>query len=86
MATLTRGLGLPGPFSWHSCRRGGASGFFLKSASMEATLVAGRWASSMTARIYVEGAVADLVRVRPRDQAAVAVRHGLRLLRAFAEL
>ena len=58
LATLTRGLGLPGPFSWHSCRRGGASGFFLKSASMEATLVAGRWASSMTARIYVEGAVA----------------------------
>ncbi|CAK0812996.1 unnamed protein product [Prorocentrum cordatum] len=34
----------------------------------EATLVKGRWASSMTARIYIEGAVADLVRVRPADQ------------------
>ncbi|CAK0847855.1 unnamed protein product [Prorocentrum cordatum] len=86
LAALTRGLGLPGPFSWHSCRRGGASDVFLTSSSMEATLVAGGWASSMTARIYVEGAVADLVRVRPRDQAAAAVRHRLRLLKAFAEL
>ena len=86
LAALARGLGLPGPFSWHSCRRGGASDFFLRTSSMEATLVAGRWASSMTARIYVEGAVADLVRVQPGDQAAAAVSHGLRLLRAFGEL
>ncbi|CAK0838767.1 unnamed protein product [Prorocentrum cordatum] len=35
------------------------------------------WASSMTARIYAEGAVADLVRVRPGDPAAAAVRHGV---------
>ena len=86
LATLARGLGVTGPFSWHSCRRGGASDFFLKSSSMEATLVRGRWASTMTARIYIESAVADLVRVRPEDDAAAAVRYGLQLLKALSRL
>eukprot|EP00959_Pyramimonas_sp_CCMP1952_P317499 6644818-Pyramimonas_sp.AAC.1 len=47
---------------------------------MEVALVAGRWASSMTARIYVEGAVADLVKVRFQGQAASTSQHGLALL------
>ncbi|CAK0868624.1 unnamed protein product, partial [Prorocentrum cordatum] len=65
LGALARGLGRLGRFSWHSARRGGASDFFLRSASMGATLVKGRWASSMTAGIRVEGAVADLARVGP---------------------
>ncbi|CAK0790348.1 unnamed protein product [Prorocentrum cordatum] len=75
-----RGLGLAGPITWHSLRRGGASAFFVRSGSMEATLVAGRWASSATARLYIEGAVADSVRAQPGSEAARAVARGLRLL------
>ncbi|CAK0832382.1 unnamed protein product, partial [Prorocentrum cordatum] len=80
LRALARGLGLAGPITWHSLRRGGASAFFVRSGSMEATLVAGRWASSATARLYIEGAVADSVRARPGSEAARALARGLRLL------
>ncbi|CAK0891073.1 unnamed protein product [Prorocentrum cordatum] len=80
LRALARGLGLAGPITWHSLRRGGASAFFVRSGSMEATLVAGRWASSATARLYIEGAVADSVRAQPGSEAARAVARGLRLL------
>ncbi|CAK0793322.1 unnamed protein product, partial [Prorocentrum cordatum] len=80
LRALARGLGLAGPITRHSLRRGGASAFFVRSGSMEATLVAGRWASSATARLYIEGAVADSVRAQPGSEAARAVARGLRLL------
>ncbi|CAK0814337.1 unnamed protein product, partial [Prorocentrum cordatum] len=76
LGALARGLGLAGPITWHSVRRGGASAFFVRSGSMEATLVAGRWASSATARLHIEGAVADSVRAQPGSEAARAVARG----------
>lgn len=40
-------------FRPYSLRRGGATAFFQKSQSMEATLIRGRWESSRVARIYI---------------------------------
>ena len=46
-------------YRFYSFRRGGATHFFRRSGSMEATLIKGRWESSRTARIYLaEGALA----------------------------
>ena len=42
----------------YSLRRGGATWDFLAHGSMERTLLRGRWASSSTARIYLQDAVA----------------------------
>ena len=80
---LATALGFAGLFSWHSCRRGGASDMFCRTGSMEQTLVRGRWASTMTARIYIEDAVADLVKVRVGDAVCRDVQHGLMILRQF---
>ena len=85
LAALAKGLGLPGPITWHSFRRGGACDFFVRSGSMEATLVAGRWSSSATARVYIEGAVADSVRAQPGSAGARAVARGIRLLQLAAQ-
>ncbi|CAK0851911.1 unnamed protein product [Prorocentrum cordatum] len=83
---LVEGLGFQRPLSWHSCRRGGASECFLRTKSMELTLVRGRWASSLAARIYVEGALADLARVQRGDAQATLARQELQSLRVFSEL
>ncbi len=40
-------------FRPYSLRRGGATAFFQKTQSMEATLIRGRWESSRVARIYI---------------------------------
>jgi hypothetical protein len=53
---------------------------------MEQTLVKGRWASTLTARIYIEDAVADLVKVRPQDEQCSNVQCGLEILREFVSL
>ena len=44
----------------YSLRRGGATADFLGHGSMEMTLLRGRWASTSTARIYVQDAVATI--------------------------
>lgn len=44
----------------YSLRRGGATWDFLSHGSMERTLLRGRWASSATARIYLQDAVASV--------------------------
>ena len=41
-------------------RRGGASWHFMSSQSLETTLLRGRWASSSTARIYLQDSAAAL--------------------------
>ncbi|CAK0908660.1 unnamed protein product [Prorocentrum cordatum] len=86
LAALVEGLGFQCPFSWHSCRRGGASEWFLRTKRTGLTLVRGRWASSLTARIYVEDALANLARVQRGDAQATLVRQWLGSLRIFSEL
>ncbi|CAK0897373.1 unnamed protein product, partial [Prorocentrum cordatum] len=68
LAAPTRGPGLPGRFSRHSARRGGASDFPLRSSSTGATPAKGRLVSSVAARVCIEGAAAHLARARPEDQ------------------
>jgi hypothetical protein len=47
--------------TWYSIRSGGATAYFISTDSMEKTLLRGRWASSATARFYIQDAVADIV-------------------------
>ncbi|CAK0851426.1 unnamed protein product [Prorocentrum cordatum] len=83
LAALVEGLGLQCPFSWHSC---GASECSPQTKSMELTMVRGRWASSLTARIYVEDALTDLALVQRGDAQATLIRQGLQSLRVLSEL
>ena len=57
-------LGIPGHFSMYSFRRGGATWHFLSSQSLEHTLLRGRWASSSTARIYLQDAAATVAHLQ----------------------
>eukprot|EP00971_Amphidinium_carterae_P334312 6469517-Amphidinium_carterae.3 len=45
----------------HSCRRGGATDFYLSTGSLSATMLRGRWANQKTARLYVNAALAESV-------------------------
>jgi hypothetical protein len=51
-------FGITEQLQLYSLRRGGATWDFLSHGSMERTLLRGRWASSSTARIYLQDAVA----------------------------
>ena len=53
-------LQVPGYFSLYSFRRGGATWHFLSQDNIEQALLRGRWASSSTARIYLQDAAATL--------------------------
>ena len=63
-------LCVPGYFSMYSFRRGGATWHFLTGGSLESTLLKGRWASSSSARIYLQDAAATLshLQIAPRDR------------------
>ena len=57
--SLLKALGLFGlGFQPYSLRRGGATHFFTKTSSLDATVVRGRWKDGKTARIYLDDAVA----------------------------
>ncbi|CAE7825917.1 unnamed protein product [Symbiodinium sp. CCMP2592] len=59
----------------YSLRRGGASWDFLAYQSMERTLLRGRWASTSSARVYVQDAVATVAHLKLRPwQTALAHR------------
>lgn len=47
----------------YSLRRGGASWFFKKTASMEQALLRGRWAASRSARVYIMDASAEAIKL-----------------------
>ena len=47
-------------YNWYSLRRGGAIAFFVKTSSMERTLIRGRWEAATTARIYIQEATASV--------------------------
>ena len=53
-ATLEH-LDIKGLFSMYSLRPGGATWHFLLRGSMEATLLRGRWLTTSTARVYLQG-------------------------------
>lgn len=57
---LLQHLEVPGYFSLYSFRRGGATWHFLSQDNIEQTLLRGRWASTSTARIYLQDAAATL--------------------------
>lgn len=58
--TILKHLNVPGYFSMYSFRRGGATWHFLSEQNIEQTLLRGRWASTSTARIYLQDAAATL--------------------------
>ena len=51
-------------FRPYSLRRGGATHLFVKTNNMSAVMVRGRWASSNTARLYVQEAVGELAEIQ----------------------
>ena len=51
-------------FRPYSLRRGGATAFFTRCQSMEATLLRGRWSSSKVAKIYISDALAHLPSIK----------------------
>jgi len=48
----------------YSLRRGGATDYFQRTRSMEATLVRGRWESSRVARLYISDALSFLPSIK----------------------
>ncbi|CAK0876721.1 unnamed protein product [Prorocentrum cordatum] len=61
-------------FQPYSLRRGGASWYFTKVQSMDATIVRGRWQNPRTARIYIEDSTAALVLLQLPAESAEIVR------------
>ena len=55
-------------FRPYSLRRGGATHLFQMSKSMETTLVAGRWSSQKTARIYIADGLSFLPSMVPSNK------------------
>ena len=52
------------PYTPYGLRRGGATWWWLKTQSLDAVVVRGRWQSAKTARIYLDDARAELARFR----------------------
>ena len=70
-------LGVPAAeVSGYSLRRGGATWNFLMHGSLARTAVLGRWASERTARIYIDGAMAQQARWRLSPAALAACEAG----------
>ena len=68
---LAAKFGLSGPrLTPYSLRRGGATWHFLRYGSLDATTLRGRWEHSRTARLYIEGASAELTELQPRPKFA----------------
>ena len=47
----------------YGARRGGATWYFLETSSLDATLARGRWATSKTARSYIDDGTLTLAQV-----------------------
>ena len=56
-------------FRPYSLRRGGATSYFAKHASLDRLLIAGRWQSSKTARVYINEGLAILAEFQLRTNA-----------------
>lgn len=64
----------------YSLRRGGASWDFLQHQSLERTLLRGRWASTSSARIYLQDATAMVTHLRLSAVQQAALESGSALL------
>ena len=67
-------LGLPSAYVPHSHRHGGATRWHLLGHSIEDILMRGRWASTKSARRYVQAGRAMLLTTRVPDQVGVIAR------------
>lgn len=71
-------LGLSPKYVPHSLRHGGATRLYLKDVKVEDIMVRGRWASSKSARTYIQASRAVLMAMTPprqvADRAAAVVR------------
>lgn len=65
----------PGDYSPYGIRRGGATWFFLETASMDATLHRGRWSSNRTAKQYVDEGTLAMAKFFWTQPQKTAVRH-----------
>ena len=75
------------PWKPYSLRRGGATWFFRKCASLSKTVIYGRWNSPRTCRIYINEALAVLATYGSLDADSISqVKATLKLLRAPLEL
>ena len=66
----------------YSLRRGGATADFRLHGNIERCIVRGRWASSKTARIYIEDSLAQLAKIALDDETRSAM---IRATRYFVE-
>jgi integrase len=67
-------LGLSERYVPHSLRHGGATRLYLRGERIEDIMIRGRWASTTSARLYVQASKAMLMSVRaPREIARAAV-------------
>ena len=65
---------------FYSLRRGGATWDFLSYQSMERTLLRGRWASTSSARVYLQDAVATIAHLRLEEWQTSLVRQAATFL------
>ena len=65
----------PDDYTPYGVRRGGATWYFLETASLDATLARGRWATSKTARSYIDDGTLTLA----NQHWSVAQRRNVRL-------
>jgi len=68
-------LGLSPAYVPHSLRHGGATHDFIRGYTIEQIMVFGRWASSSSARHYIQSGRALLLTVQAPDWLADAARH-----------
>lgn len=69
----------------YSPRRGGATHFYLKTNSLDAVMIRGRWREAATARIYLDDARATLVKLAiPPSSKPLLRRFRCRLLTAVS--
>ena len=65
----------PDDYTPYGIRRGGATWFFLETASLDATLARGRWATTKTARAYIDDGTLTLA----QQQWSVEQRRNIKL-------
>ena len=69
-----RALGLPGEWTTHSLRRGGATELLIRQVPVEDIMLFGRWASVASARLYLPRGEVAVLRCRGEFSAALQAR------------
>ena len=82
-STLDSAGVLPGSWSFHSLRRGGATHLFSSTSSFDRVTQMGRWSQVRTARLYVNEALALVSSIRALPSHLRRLAHFSARLRAF---